>query len=665
LLTATLCVGLAWGDAPARAQGAPPGEDAGDVALPPDPGEARPSGADEALQEEAGPEDGLDDVAGPADRPLLEVLDEARAEAARALAEEIVRHARGHRLDRDALTRFIHPGPSESSYLRWKEALRPYGPVEQVLAASRGVLHIAGGPGYVRVVLDTLPVLSLVLEDPGEGLRVSGIEATTCVDCDERRRFVLDLLADVRRRGELGDRLQPDLELITRGGSGADVGGRWDYWSVAAEDRLRTDLDVVRRLASARVLSSEGEIVTLGWDSGATDTWRVVPTRRGWAVVYDDLGPDSPLRLPASDVRQWRKLSTRQEAAVATWQPLWRPTGLGAGRVVGQRAIGGTWDPHDETLLLTLFDREIPWAAVMRVDPSTGDVMERVALPLPDQQEQRYVGQVVRPPLMVTDATLTHLSIGVLGRIWSLDRAAGAVTELGRVKNLTALTLGRDGSTRWVGADGALAPAIPDAPNLGEVVAFHVEAGDPTRFEAVLADGRLASWPPEAPPPPPAPATRPPEEAAPPPAVFTPACPSHAVAAARRPEDGSWLVACGPEDAVAFVIVWEPGRAPEAWGTEGAPASSTAAAAWSPSGRYVAVPAPADLEASVVVWDLLSERPDVVVGVERPRSVAFSPDGSELLVVDERGQAVLWSLDAARRRASVRLTADAHAAPEP
>jgi WD40 repeat protein len=73
------------------------------------------------------------------------------------------------------------------------------------------------------------------------------------------------------------------------------------------------------------------------------------------------------------------------------------------------------------------------------------------------------------------------------------------------------------------------------------------------------------------------------------------------------------------------------------------------AVAWSPDGRSLAVGAAGTVEGAfmpeIVIWDVQSGQPVITRGVQAPiESLSFSPDGSQLGILDSSGQFQVWTV---------------------
>lgn len=549
----------------------------------------------------------------------------------RALVEDLLERARRHTLDATWITAHVDVRVSTSAANRWLTALRPLGPLELTLAECTDISTIVDGPGYRRAVLECRPPLSVVIRERDGQPRISGIELTACTSCDERQRFVEDLIAEVRRNGELGERLMPDFELVPLDRSARDT--RWESWSLWAEARMRADLSVAAAVGGARVVGMQGEVVRVRYPDDTEDSWRIAETPRGWAVVYDELAGSSPLRVSGLEIKRWRKLSVRQEAAVATWQPVLRPVDGGTGMQVARHVAGATWDAHDDSLLLVIHEREVPFALFALVDIDGRAVLHRWPIPIPDTNDVVLDPDALPAERVAFDPTGQHAAFAAFGHIWTLNRTTDEVKDLGKVGRVTALAWSPvHAAFVWstpTGALGGLPREQSPSFSLPPAIALHI---GPEGNTIATTFGQLVTWRPGD--------TTP---------LAVSACPTSATGATRRP-DGAWLVACGVEDRRSWTIAWPPGELSEPMGDIG---TISPAVSWSHTGRSLVAPAPPEAGSGVVLWDVLRKQPDVVLGRYLAVSAAFSADDSRLAVVDVRGGLTTWEVAAARRRAGV------------
>ena len=553
---------------------------------------------------------------------------------AEELAIALAAAADSHHLE-DVGLQFLMVEPGTPIYERWAFAFRPFGPLETTLAGSRGVLQVAAVGPQTRIVLDTLPRLSLLMAPSATGLRLVAIEPTTCDRCSEPERFVRDLVADVQRRGSLGDRLQLDVELISRAISDA---AKWDAWAAAAEGRNQANQALARDLAGITLASVEGDVVTVRWPNGAVEPWTIRMTPRGPAIDVDLLSETSPLRLSSGDAKRFRKSEERQSEATATWEPMWRPVARGAATWLGDHVLAGGFDPLDDHVALVAWNEDIPWAAVLQVDPETRGLGSRVTIALPEDLSPTRIFSGPGAPRAAFDPWLRSAVVSLRGRLFAVPFDQGISKNISQTSGIGAVGFDAAAQPVWIDGDGVLHTADgAETLAVGAAVGVHVAE---TGGEAVRADGTLVRWSTEG-------------ELSEPIALCerdegstTPA----ATAATRHPIEGSWLVVCGPQTGTAFarwdaptgVVHRVPGRI-----------GNGRAVAWSPDGRWFAVPADDDLEAGVVVWDTEADAPALLLGERTSVNAAFSAHGHRLLTVDIDGRALVWDLDLAFRHHAV------------
>ncbi len=565
----------------------------------------------------------------PPDAALTE--DPYRAEE---LAIALAAAADSHHLE-DVGLQFLTVEPGTPIYERWTYAFRPFGPLESTLSGSRGVLHVAAVGPQTRVVLDTLPRLSLLMAPSANGLRLVAIEPTSCDRCPEPERFVRDLISDVARRGSLGDRLQLDVELVSRAITDA---AKWDAWAAAAEGRNQANQGLARDLAATTIVDISGETVTVRWPNGKTEPWTIRMTPRGPAIDVDLLSEDSPLRLSSSDAKRYRKSAERQAEATATWAPTWRPVARGAATWLGDHVLAGGFDPLDDHIALVAWNEDLPWAAVLQLDPETRGLGARVTINLPDDLSPTRIFSGPGAPRAAFDPWLRSSLVSVRGRLFAVDFASGAARALSQTAGIGALGFDSAAQPVWVDGEGVLRTADGTRTlAIGPTVGVHV---DDSGGEAIRADGTLVRWTAQGE------LTEPIVLCEADPGSTAPA----ATTASRHPIEGSWLVVCGPETGSSFAR-WD---APTAT-VQRVPGRIGAgkAVAWSSDGRWFAVPADDDLEAGVVVWDAEADAPALLLGDRASVSAAFSAHGHKLLTVDIDGRALVWDLDLAFRHHAV------------
>jgi hypothetical protein len=525
--------------------------------------------------------------------------------------------------------------PDDGRRLQWRQVLASDSATVSTLRHARGVLHISEGPDYQRAVLDTLPPLSLVMR----GEQAVTLEPTTCVDCGERERFVLDLLAEVGRYGSLRDRLLPGVELDITTAMAEEPRLRSEHWPSMIALRHATDRALATRLAGATVVGVEDDVVTLRLPDGRADTWAVVWREGRWLIDYTRLAEDSPLRLDRSAARRWRYISTRQEALVEGWTPSWHTVAGGVGERVAQDASLARFDPWDDTVWVVMHELDPAETAVFHVDPIAQTVLARHPLPARSLRGNWRAGpwrERWRAALSPNGHAM--LLTGHSG-VWVLDTRTGKRVTVGNSREVSAVAWGT----------GAASGQVAWGREAGEVYVTNAEgrrrelsAGiwtlglvtDGATTSAVGTDGRVLLWQGD---------DRKPE-------TFARTCGGEATAASARP-DGAWLVVCGPRANRTWEVHGPLGGPGEYGGYQGAGGT---VAAWNPDGTELLTASPEGVGA--VLWDLRSEQPLLAFGYRAFREASFNSTGDRILTVDDAGDVVVW--DVARLRARHAIVVD-------
>ena len=515
----------------------------------------------------------------------------------------------------------VDPGPAGWTRDRrdaWVRALRPAGPLARTLARAGGILHTATrGADHAVLVLDTAPRLLAVLAPDG---RVRHLRPTACDRCPEPERWVRDLLADLRAAGGHGTRLRVATDVEVSAHVRAHRALDANRWPALLDRRLRDDLALRQRIAGALVTGVRGDIVTLRYADGGEDAWTVTFDEGRGRLDYAGLPDASPLRLSLDDARAWRGTALRSQVRTHTWTPSWRVRGDGVGVEIGHAAVGAVVDPHDDTVLIVTLDPDRTLSAVFRVDPWTRAVVDRI--PLPPIQARRHLpvpGWTARWPVALRPdtralAVLTPDGVRVVdlddGTITEPDAYAGDATRLLWLGDGRLVLGTRDGALRL---DGALHP-------LGDAAVLHLAQREDGVVEAVLTDGAVVAL-----------------DLADPAstAVRAVVCDGDARSAARRPRDGTWLIACGPRARDAHALLPPFLSTPER--VAGRPDASIAA--WGADGARYLAPAASGLG----VWNSSGGAP--AVGLDaRPVSASFTPEGDRLVALLDDGTVVWWDL---------------------
>ncbi|MBT3220406.1 MAG: hypothetical protein HN348_15070, partial [Proteobacteria bacterium] len=276
--------------------------------------------------------------------------------------------------------------PDDDWYARLAQALGPDGALGGALRKSPGPVNTVNGPDYTRIVLGGTPLLSLVVRYNDHGVVViDRIEKTSCALCEEPSRFVRDLIADVRENGDGTHRLLPAIELDVanhieshpRLGSGS-------RWVGTLQARNYTGDKLSWLLSRAEVVGAKGNDVDVVYADGFVDRWKVIHRRGSWQMDYAALKEDSPLRLDETQMLNIRGTAPLAATALRHWEPQWTESTDKTNLLIGQRAIGAHVDPRDGTILVVLLDLDRVLCGIVRVDPATHTVVERIRVRPPD-----------------------------------------------------------------------------------------------------------------------------------------------------------------------------------------------------------------------------------------------------------------------------------------
>ncbi|MFH1464822.1 MAG: hypothetical protein ABIO70_10600 [Pseudomonadota bacterium] len=568
---------------------------------------------------------------------------------AQARLEELAEAVREDSLDAAALSRFFTPppGPLGESPAgrrldrdRLAALLTVEGALGRVLARGTRVAAVVQGPDYVRVVLDTTPFLSFLFVREEGQVRIQRWEATSCGDCREPSRFVLDAIARAREGGR--PPLVPGLDLIlpelTEGeGEGSypwrlamtrrDLGAGYLRWLLADADVLGQEMDGVRVSVRDRV-----------------ETWPVVYRDGRWGLDYERLGPDSLLRLPASALPDWHDEARSQAHALAWWIPEQRPL-PGGGTVVAEGAVGVAWQVIEQRWLVVVERPDGLVAGAFGVD-SDGNVSARVPLPAWPSQVQRPVRRWARAWVAALSPAGDRLLLAAAGRWWIVSLVDGSATmgPRGVIGEIVTAAWSLDGAAVIAGDElGNLALLDPVSATVREVryqgvgenghrvgiAGLALAPGDGNLLVA-RADGRLVSWS--------LPDLQPRGEP-------VEVCCGEASALAIQAGRGRALVACGeacPPVVLAAVPLYG-GQPPEQYGDaslapRGGPLSI------SPDGVWVVL-AVADAERNAALCRADNLEAVATFSDQPLRDVAWDAAGGTFLALREDGSAVRWSVE--------------------
>ncbi|TVQ92231.1 MAG: hypothetical protein EA397_07685 [Deltaproteobacteria bacterium] len=486
----------------------------------------------------------------------------------------------------------------------------------RALRESASPVATLSGPDYQRVLLGPPPALSAVVVATDRGVGLRELSLTTCALCSEPVRFVTDLLDEVQRRGRLRARLVPGVELdVTRAAEryGSD-------WVGLLQQRNQAASYLDRVLRGAEVIAARDPVVHVRYADGFEDTWVVRWFEGRWRLSYDDLAPDSPLRLSKAEANRWRNLSSIQTTSLQRYAPTFDEVGRGAGIDIGYSAVEAWPDPKDGTVLLLLMDLDRIMSGIVRVDPETREVVERWPVRLVDNRAQLSLSGWDTAWQGELSATGEQLLVRGPGRTWLLDLEPRRARLINR------------GQPSWVGWSSQRALLFARADGLWS----YTEGGPLQRTPAptpivaawkagqeghsVSGNGEIFDL----------------IE----PRTTDRVCCGYVTDAAVERSTGRTLVTCAePCDVTGALIA--PDRDPIDLPGAGA---DRPGASLSPDGRWLTTGRSNPL-GSLLIWNAIDRRPIARVPVSPVRVARWSASGEQLLTVEASGRVVWWSLE--------------------
>jgi len=326
------------------------------------------------------------------------------------------------------------------------EAFAPYGRFGRLVDGGARVIGQVLGPDYRRVVLNTEPPFTVVVERSKGRDRIARWGASACGLCSEPERFVRDVQRDVLRGGRGAARLLPGLDLAL---DALDEEGRKPAlsWRHAWTSRNLTAGYLRYLIRDAEVVGARERVVSVRLN-GRVELWPVLYRSRRWQLDYSRLPSDSPLRLGPSETTTWRKNSTTRAAAVDWWTPLDRVF-TDSGRLVATGAVGVGFDPLRERWLVLLQRLDGRVAGLFALD-SDGEVVGRWAVPRWPYRAIVDYGKFGSSWTSTIAPRGHKVFLSAAGRLWTLDLESGRLREgeSGRFDRLTTADWSAD--EKWI-----------------------------------------------------------------------------------------------------------------------------------------------------------------------------------------------------------------------
>ncbi len=335
--------------------------------------------------------------------------------------------------------------------------LAPTGPLGAVLRAQPEVEAVVQGPDYTRVVLATDPYLSFVLVRQGSQAVIQRWETTHCAGCREPVRFATDLIATVQEG--LEPVLLPGMDLHpARGVSATDPQqALWNHSFVARN----VSAGYLRwLLGDAEVLGQEMAGVRVAYQDHV-ETWPVAYRDGHWGLDYEQLPPESPLRLARSDVSAWREEAQIRQWGREWWQPLQRST-LDGGEQWAEHAVGVAWQTVQQRWLLALERPDGLLAGLFALEPE-GGVAQRWELPHWPDSLAKPVRRWPRSWVTALSPSGHELLLAGANRWWlvGVEDPGIALGPRGIMGTITAAGWSSDGAWLALGDDRGNVGLIP------------------------------------------------------------------------------------------------------------------------------------------------------------------------------------------------------------
>jgi hypothetical protein len=335
--------------------------------------------------------------------------------------------------------------------------LAPDGPLGAVLSAQPEIEAVVPGPDYTRVVLSTDPYLSFVLVRDGNQALIQRWETTYCGDCREPVRFATDLIATVRVGVE--PILLPGMDLhLPRGAKATDP--QQALWNHAFVMRNISAGYLRWLLADAEVLGHEMAGVRVSYQDHV-ETWPVVYRDGAWGLDYEQLPPDSLLRLSRADSSSWREEAHIRQMGREWWKPTQRFT-VDGGEQWAEHAVGVAWQAVEQRWLLALERPDGLLAGLFALEPE-GEVSQRWELPHWPDRLAKPVRRWPRTWVTALAPSGDELLLAGANRWWlvGIDQRGIALGPRGVMGPITAAGWSGDGAWLALGDDRGNVGIIP------------------------------------------------------------------------------------------------------------------------------------------------------------------------------------------------------------
>jgi hypothetical protein len=389
------------------------------------------------------------------------------------------------------------------------------------------------------------------------------------------------------------------------------------------------------------VLGYEMEGVRVSYQD-QVETWPVSYRDGRWGIDYEQLPPDSPLRLDRAEVSHWREDAHVRQHGREWWQPMERRT-VDGGTLWAEHAVGVAWQSVQQRWLLALERPDGLMASLIALERDA-TVAQRRELPHWPGLLPKPVRRWARSWVMALAPSGRELLLAGANRWWlvSLEEPSIRLGPRGVMGSICAASWSDDGSWLAIGDERGHVGLIPAGSSSPDRIRYLPGSGPPVKVAglAFLPGQRslLVAWgdgslrrlglPDLA------------EKGEP-----ATLCCGMATGLAVHPGRGDAVLACGggcPPLAVTTVSLWGEGKPAQLGDVVLSPSGGVVST--SPDGRWIvlAAAAPGRSAALCRAHDLAP----VAVFSDVPLvQVAWSDGGESLLALREDGSAVHWTLD--------------------